>query len=72
VSVVVGREGGRLAALVEDDGCGFDPDAVLAGLPVEHFGLIGMRERAEMLGGSVTVESSPGHGTRVRAEIPVT
>jgi signal transduction histidine kinase len=51
---------------VVDDGAGFDPcDGQTHGL-----GLRGMRERAERLGGTLCVESSPGHGTRVRVEVP--
>lgn len=57
-----------LIALVEDDGQGFDMhgEALLKGL-----GLVGMRERVRNLGGGFTIESSPGRGTRIRAEIPL-
>jgi PAS domain S-box-containing protein len=61
---------GRVTALVEDDGCGFDPRLRLAE-DGRGLGLIGMRERAALVGGSVSVESAPGAGTRVRLEIPV-
>ena len=52
---------------VTDDGCGFDPSEALkrGGL-----GLIGMRERAEALGGSLAIESTPGEGTAVAVTLP--
>jgi signal transduction histidine kinase len=54
---------------VEDNGAGFDPAPSLVISPTG--GLPGMRERAFLLGGSLTVESAPGHGTRLRAEFPL-
>jgi two-component system, NarL family, sensor kinase len=56
----------QLSLRVEDDGLGFEP-ATVAG---DRFGLIGMRERARLLGGTLTVESSPGGGTAVEVSIP--
>ena len=53
--------------LVEDDGRGFDPSRV----PGDRHGLVGMRERVEMLGGALQVESSPNGGTRVEATVPL-
>ena len=53
---------------VGDDGCGFDPAA--AG-PPGHLGLSGMRERVELLRGSMVVRSEPGRGTIVRARLPM-
>jgi signal transduction histidine kinase len=52
---------------VRDEGAGFDPAAATRG-----FGLLGMRERAELLGGTLLVESAPGEGTTVSASLPVT
>jgi len=49
---------------VKDDGCGFDPDTC-PGVLQGHFGLQGVRERVEKLGGEVVVESAPGHGTHI-------
>lgn len=57
------RDGGRLTLVVADDGRGFDPGA---GVPEGHFGLAGMRERAEMIGGDLTLVSQAGQGTTVR------
>jgi signal transduction histidine kinase len=54
--------------IVRDDGRGFDPDA--AHIQSKRLGLTSMRERAEALGARLTVESAPGAGTTVRAEVP--
>jgi len=67
VSVLLERREGQVVVVVEDDGVGFDP--VLA-LHSGRLGLLGMRERAEMLGGSLVVESSEGKGATVVAEVP--
>jgi two-component system, sensor kinase len=54
---------------IEDRGTGFDPQLVLSSsLSV---GLTGMRERALVLGGRLTIETSPGKGTRLTAELPL-
>ena len=54
---------------VEDDGVGIPPEILEHG-KLGHMGLTGMRERATLLGGSLTIHSAPGHGTRVLARIP--
>jgi len=56
----------HLSIRIADHGNGFDADATLAAGPTA--GLSGMRERAELMGGRLTVESRPGGGTRVQAE----
>jgi signal transduction histidine kinase len=53
---------------VRDNGCGFDPNKVDR---TEHLGLAGMRERVELLRGSVVVSSTPGQGTVVHARLPM-
>jgi signal transduction histidine kinase len=65
VSVVTRRDGARLTMIVEDNGTGFE-----ASTPGEGLGLVSMRERAELLGGSLQVESSAGHGTTLVVEVP--
>jgi PAS domain S-box-containing protein len=58
--------------MVQDWGCGFEPAVVLGGVrPGERIGLRGMRERAALLGGEWYVQSSPGAGTLVVAEVPL-
>jgi len=59
----------RLDIQVEDHGEGFDSEATLRSYTTG--GLPGMRERAALLGGHLTVDSTPGEGTRVIAEIPL-
>ena len=67
VDVLLNLHNGHLVTIVEDDGVGF-----LESSPgtEDHLGLFGMRERIEMLGGVFTIESSPGKGTTVKAEVP--
>jgi signal transduction histidine kinase len=67
VDVLVNWREARVAATIEDDGVGFAPSPSIA---ENTLGLFGMRERVEMLGGKFTVESSPGKGTTVTAEVP--
>jgi PAS domain S-box-containing protein len=67
VSVLVQRDGDRLQVIVEDDGRGFDVDAALHS---GRLGLLGMRERAEMLGGTLDIESRPGEGACILATVP--
>jgi signal transduction histidine kinase len=55
---------------VEDDGCGFEVEAVL-GVAHGHFGLQGMRERVKRIGGTLQLESSPGAGTKLIVETPL-
>jgi signal transduction histidine kinase len=59
------REEGELLLSVSDDGCGFDPAQVSSGL-----GLQSLCERAEGLGGTCTIESEAGHGTRILVRLP--
>ena len=68
-AVRVAREPDRLVVTIEDDGHGFDVPTVRAA--GRGLGLFGMGERAAYLGGRVDVQSTPGTGTRVRAEIPL-
>jgi signal transduction histidine kinase len=56
----------KLIVIVEDNGVGFDPKAVMAD---NHLGLFGMRERAEMIDGKLVIESTPGKGTTIMVEV---
>lgn len=67
-SVVIERRSDRIRAIIEDDGCGFDPDTTHGD---GHLGLNGIRERAELLNGQLIIESAPGHGTTLYVEIPL-
>jgi signal transduction histidine kinase len=66
VDVVLTVRARKLVVLVEDDGVGFDPDAVPG---EDHLGLFGIRERAEMIGGTLVIESAPGKGTTIMLEV---
>jgi PAS domain S-box-containing protein len=67
IGILLERFEDRLKLFIEDDGIGFTVDPSGEG---ERLGLVGMRERAEMLGGSLTIESTPGMGTSVIVEVP--
>ncbi|HEY1787446.1 MAG TPA: histidine kinase [Verrucomicrobiae bacterium] len=55
---------------IEDDGKGFDPEHCI-GPDQGHFGLLGIRERAERMGGGANISSAPGTGTRIRVDVPI-
>ncbi|HXY17069.1 MAG TPA: GAF domain-containing protein [Gaiellaceae bacterium] len=65
-SVLLTRKNKRVTVIVEDDGRGFDPTAGTAGI-----GLVGMRERVQLLDGSLRVETGRGRGTTLVAELPL-
>ncbi len=67
VSITLVRKQGAAVVVVEDDGKGFEPASVRAGA----LGFTGMRERIELVGGRLTIESSPRAGTTLVAEVPV-
>jgi signal transduction histidine kinase len=55
---------------IQDNGKSFQVERVLSAKTFARLGLLGMRERVEMVGGRFTVLSSPGKGTMIRAQIP--
>jgi signal transduction histidine kinase len=61
----------ELAGAVEDDGGGFDPEAAGKASLSGGVGLRSMRERVEVLGGSLGVDSAPGVGTKVELWVPI-
>lgn len=73
VSLTLGRAGGKIELHIEDDGRGFDPEAVASARNAgSGFGLTGMKERTELSGGSFSIHSRIGKGTTVRASWPST
>ena len=68
VSILIHRNPGELRLLIEDDGKGFDASETFS---TAQLGLAGMRERVHLVGGSVTIESSPGHGTTICVIVPL-
>jgi signal transduction histidine kinase len=67
VDVLLNLHNQHVVLIVEDDGIGFVPTSFGT---EDHLGLFGMRERVEMLGGTFMIESSPGKGTTIKAEVP--
>jgi signal transduction histidine kinase len=65
--VLLERRGDRIITIIEDDGAGFAPETKMNG---DRLGLLGMRERAEMMGGQLEIESAFGAGTTIHVEIP--
>jgi len=72
VSLTLERRKDHVLTIIEDNGCGFDSDALERASNVHtRLGLLGMRERVEMAGGTLNVESTPGKGTSVFVRIPL-
>jgi signal transduction histidine kinase len=70
VSVRVQGHDGSLHVRIRDDGCGFVPES--ASQPgAAHYGIVGMRERIESLGGTFALDSAPGRGTAVEITLPL-
>ena len=71
----VARHENAIELTVTDDGRGFDPERVLAreedvGVEGGHFGLRGIQDRVEMLGGTLTIDSAPGRGAALSVVLP--
>jgi signal transduction histidine kinase len=60
----------QLVLAIRDNGVGLDPEVVRIGQKDGHFGLVGMRERAERIGGTLTIESAIGKGTDLTLTTP--
>jgi len=67
VAVTLTQQDGTLRLEVRDWGTGFDPESV----PDDRFGLEGIRQRAQLLGGELTVDSAPGKGSTVSVTLPI-
>jgi len=70
IAATVDRAAGSITVTVADDGPGFEPGSE-PGPKQGHFGVAGMRERVNRLGGRIGVESGPGRGTVVTARVPL-
>jgi signal transduction histidine kinase len=71
VDLLLERRDGDAVLIVEDDGRGFDLERVKMSGTDRGLGLVGMRERAALVGGTVEIESKPGEGTTVFVRVPV-
>jgi signal transduction histidine kinase len=65
--LTLGTEGAQLTLSIEDDGIGFDPAVLRPG----HFGLLGLKEQAQMIGAGISIESSPDGGTVIRLSLRI-
>lgn len=70
-TVRITKQIGRVCLAIHDDGRSFQAERALASRSNHRLGLVGMRERVEMVGGTFTIDSTPGRGTTVRADIPL-
>jgi len=71
-NIIVEFESNRIRIIIEDNGSGFSLPHSVSELPRSgKLGLAGMRERAELLGGIITIKSEPRKGTAIIAELPV-
>ena len=72
VSIILEKRGNRVLVIIEDDGVGFDAEALLK-TPAKNrrFGLLGMQERVALVGGSLSIESTPAVGTTVLVHIDI-
>lgn len=70
VDVSIMESKGVVTMAITDDGCGFQVDGASRALGSNRLGLLGMRERVEMVNGTFCVDSSPGQPTTVHVEIP--
>jgi signal transduction histidine kinase len=68
--VAIGFDARHLAIRVRDDGVGIPEHVLARGHKEGHFGMIGMRERAERIGGGITISSSPGDGSEITLTLP--
>jgi signal transduction histidine kinase len=70
VTITMDWNGDAIRCRIADDGVGFDAQAVLADGRRGGMGLLGMRERAQAIGGSFEIRSAPGHGTTIEIVVP--
>jgi signal transduction histidine kinase len=68
VVVDLSRDGDTLVMVIQDDGIGFDKDKIAV---KKTLGILGMRERTAMMGGTYDIASAPGQGTRVLVTVPL-
>ncbi len=71
VNIFVEKTDKQLNLRIEDDGCGFELDEALKSSSGDNYGLIGIRERAELLEGEMKINTAPGEGTDIFIKIPL-
>lgn len=70
-TIALEMEPHEVSVLIEDNGRGFDLDSVLQSDKTSGWGLLGIQERARLLGGRCEIDSAPGAGTRIRVTVPL-
>jgi len=70
VRIRIGRQNHILCCSIEDDGAGFDVKAVQSDCKRRGLGLTGMKERLHAIGGTLMIDSAPGHGTKLLIQLP--
>lgn len=70
VEVRIRKSGPAVHMRIQDDGRGFDVDTMWREQKRRHLGMLGMRERTEMVGGTFSVESTPGRGVTLEVQVP--
>jgi signal transduction histidine kinase len=70
VEITISFASHQLGVWIRDDGVGIADEVMAAGRKPGHFGLVGMRERAQRIGGVLTIESRPGAGAAVILKLP--
>ena len=70
VEVSIGFTDHQLSVRIQDDGVGIPQDVVVKGHKPGHFGLVGMRERAQRIGGALSIESQPDAGAEITLKLP--
>jgi len=71
VSIQIRRTGPHVCCSIEDDGSGFDARAVQSDPRKKGLGLLGMQERMNAIGGTLSIDSAPGRGTKLLIRVPV-
>lgn len=69
--LLLNADGAAVTLMIADDGSGFDVDAYLEHRPPTSFGLAGMGERVQLVGGSLAIRSAPGRGSQIRVTVPI-
>jgi signal transduction histidine kinase len=72
VEITIEKQARAVSLTIHDDGRSFQADRVLRAKSNKRLGLLGMRERVEMIGGRLAIHSAPGRGTTISAKIPTT
>jgi signal transduction histidine kinase len=71
VRIRIGRKDRRLSCSIEDDGVGFDVRALQSGAKRRGLGLVGMQERLNGIGGTLSIDSAKGRGTKLLIQLPM-